>query len=205
VFKVRQIDPTIGFPFLLSDCVRQRQSYEKRSNRSRRVISGPYFAAIRASPIGALSSADPTANANHDERVMGETILLVHAGLFSVCSPPSRGFGSKRWPVSQRKRFLSDHRQETSCRPGCISGRIAIFRILLCGRDPNRRMSANRLQCAYLPPPLGREQFAPSLRLHAKKEEPRVSSRRRTFSICMVRCSKRRSSAARSRSLFQTV
>ena len=47
-------------PRFVRDCVRQRQSYEKRSSRSRSVISGPYFAAIRA--------------ADDHERVMGETI-----------------------------------------------------------------------------------------------------------------------------------
>ena len=76
-------------PRFVRDCVRQRQSYEKRSSRSRKGDFRTVFRGNPRQPIGAFASANATANANHDKRVMSEAILLVHAGLFVVCSAVS--------------------------------------------------------------------------------------------------------------------
>jgi hypothetical protein len=56
MLKIWQVTPQSVLPFFDRDCVRHRQSKEKRSDRSRRLSSGPYFAANRGKALGPAAS-----------------------------------------------------------------------------------------------------------------------------------------------------
>jgi hypothetical protein len=78
MLKVRQINAAVGFPFLCSRlCAPQaiiREPVQEIAQADFRTV----FRGNPRQPVGAFPGANATADANYDERVMGEAILLVH-------------------------------------------------------------------------------------------------------------------------------
>lgn len=86
IFKVGQIDAAIG-PRSLGARLRAPKAIIREAVHQ--TAQGDLGAILRGDPrepVGPLAGADPTANADHDESVVGETILLIHA-----CSRRERG------------------------------------------------------------------------------------------------------------------